>query len=83
MGVAPYVTGGGVHRGYGGACTAGRRRVGRRRATDFASNVGAGVGYRLADWLGVGADYRRFFLLRDRATPTVHRLTAGVMLSLK
>jgi opacity protein-like surface antigen len=55
----------------------------RRRATDVATNVGAGVTYRLNDWAGVGADYRTFFVHRDDNTPRVNRFTAGLMFSLK
>lgn len=54
----------------------------RRRATNFATNVGAGVTYRLTDWAGLGADYRTFFVHRDDDTPKVNRFTAGVRLSL-
>jgi opacity protein-like surface antigen len=50
----------------------------RRRAIDFATNVGAGVTYRLNDWVGLGADYRTFFVHRDGDTPRVNRLTAGL-----
>jgi hypothetical protein len=39
--------------------------------------------YDLTNWLGFGADYRRFFVHRDRETPTVQRLTAGLRLSFK
>jgi opacity protein-like surface antigen len=55
----------------------------RRRVTDFATNIGAGAMYRVNDWLGVGADYRTFFVHRDRETPRVHRFTTGLTLSLK
>jgi opacity protein-like surface antigen len=55
----------------------------RRRATDFATNVGAGLTYRINDWVGVGADYRTFFVQRDDATPRVNRFTAGLTLSLQ
>jgi opacity protein-like surface antigen len=55
----------------------------RRRATDFATNVGAGVAYRINDWIGLGADYRTFFVHRDSDTPRVNRFTAGVTVSLK
>jgi opacity protein-like surface antigen len=55
----------------------------RRRASDFATNVGAGVLYRVNDWLGVNADYRAFFVYRDADTPRVHRFTTGLALSLK
>jgi opacity protein-like surface antigen len=54
-----------------------------RRATDFASNVGAGIGYRFNDWVGIGADYRTFFVHRDDTTPKVNRFAAGLTLSLK
>jgi opacity protein-like surface antigen len=55
----------------------------RRRASDFATNVGAGVLYRFNDWLGVNADYRTFFVYRNEDTPRVHRFTTGLSLSLK
>jgi opacity protein-like surface antigen len=54
-----------------------------RRTTNFATNVGAGVNYRLNDWVGVGADYRTFFVHRDQSTPRVHRFTTGLTFSLK
>ncbi len=53
----------------------------RRRATDLATNVGAGVNYRFNDWVGVGADYRTFFVHRDDTTPKVNRFTAGLTFS--
>lgn len=55
----------------------------RRRTTDFATNVGAGVNYRITDWVGVGADYRTFFVHREASTPRVHRFTTGLTLSLR
>lgn len=55
----------------------------RRRVTDIATNVGAGAIYRFNDWIGVGADYRTFFVHREDATPRVHRFTAGLTLSLR
>ena len=55
----------------------------RRRATNFATNVGAGVNYRINDWVGIGADYRTFFVYRDNSTPRVHRFATGLTLSLK
>jgi hypothetical protein len=55
----------------------------RRRASDLATNLGAGVTYRFNDWVGVGADYRTFFVHRDGDTPTVNRLTAGLRFSIK
>jgi Outer membrane protein beta-barrel domain len=83
----PYVTGG------IGAFTADTivsdRREGnltvedRRRVTDFSTNVGAGALYPLTDWVGLGADYRTFFVHRDGETPRVHRFTGGLTFSLK
>jgi opacity protein-like surface antigen len=55
----------------------------RRTATNFATNVGAGVTYRITDWVGVGADYRTFFVHRDESTPRVHRFSTGLTFSLK
>jgi hypothetical protein len=55
----------------------------RRTATNFATNVGAGLNYRINRWVGVGADYRTFFVHRDESTPRVHRLSAGLTFSLK
>jgi len=54
-----------------------------RQVSDFATNVGAGVMYRINDWVGVGADYRTFFVHRDGNDPRVHRFTAGLSFSLK
>jgi opacity protein-like surface antigen len=54
-----------------------------RTATDFATNLGAGVGYRFNDWAGIGADYRTFFVHRDGTTPRVNRFTAGFKFSLQ
>lgn len=61
----------------------GRRFEERRRATDLATNVGAGVTYRFSPWLGLGADYRTFFVHRDHETPGVHRFTVGLSVSIK
>lgn len=55
----------------------------RRRTTDFATNIGAGLNYRITDWVGVGADYRTFFVHRDDSTPKVHRFSTGLTLSLR
>ena len=55
----------------------------RRRLTDLATNVGAGVTYRLTDWMGLSADYRSFFVHRDEQTPRVDRLTTGVTFAIK
>ena len=54
-----------------------------RRTTNFATNVGGGAHYQLKNWVGIGADYRTFFVHRDEQTPRVHRVTAGLTFSLK
>ena len=54
----------------------------RRTTTNFATNVGAGVNYQFNRWVGVGADYRTFFVHRDESTPRVHRLSTGLTFSL-
>jgi opacity protein-like surface antigen len=54
----------------------------RRRVTNLATNIGAGVNYRFNDWVGIGADYRTFFVHRDDSTPRVNRFTAGLTFSL-
>jgi hypothetical protein len=53
------------------------------RAADFSTNVGAGLVYRVTDWLGVNADYRTFFLHRDGSDPRVHRLTTGLTFAIR
>ena len=55
----------------------------RRRATNVATNLGLGGTYRINDWVGLGADYRTFFVHRDDTTPRVNRFTAGVTFSVK
>jgi opacity protein-like surface antigen len=55
----------------------------RRRTTDLATNLGAGLFYRVNDWVGIGADYRTFFVHRDDDMPTVNRFTAGLRFSIK
>lgn len=55
----------------------------RRRVTDLATNVGAGLLYRLNDWVGLTADYRTLFVHRDDDTPSVNRFTAGLAFTLK
>jgi hypothetical protein len=55
----------------------------RRRANDFATNLGGGIFYRFNDWVGAGADYRTFFVHRGDDTPMVNRLTAGLRFSIK
>jgi opacity protein-like surface antigen len=55
----------------------------RRRASDFATNLGAGVLYRLTDWVGLNADYRTFFVHRDGEDPRVHRFSTGLSFFLK
>jgi len=54
-----------------------------RRVVDFATNLGAGVRYRINNWVGLGADYRTFFVRRDGDDPRVHRFTTGISLSLQ
>ena len=53
----------------------------RRRVTNLSTNVGAGVLYRVNDWVGLTADYRTFFVHRTGETPRVNRFTAGLTLS--
>jgi opacity protein-like surface antigen len=83
--LAPYVTAG---IGSFASPTVGESDLGpfdshaRTRVTHAASNVGAGVTYRLTNWLGVGADYRYFVLNTDKA-PHVNRFTTGVTLHMK
>jgi hypothetical protein len=55
----------------------------RRTAANLATNVGAGVNYHINRWVGVGADYRTFFVHRDESTPRVNRFTTGLTFSLK
>jgi hypothetical protein len=55
----------------------------RRRVIDFSTNIGAGAGYPLNDWVGLTADYRTFFVNRDDDTPRVHRFAAGLAFSIK
>lgn len=55
----------------------------RRRVTDFATNLSAGLAYRFNDWVGLSADYRTFFVHREGSTPRVNRFTTGLTLSLK
>jgi hypothetical protein len=83
----PYVTGGFggfmastvmTHRFQGGA-----RSDAYSRSTHPATNVGTGAMYRATDWLGLGADYRTFFVHRDGDTPKVHRFTAGISVFLE
>jgi hypothetical protein len=55
----------------------------RRRVTDFATNLGAGVMYRFNNWVGLTADYRTFFVHRENDTPRVNRFATGLTISLK
>lgn len=55
----------------------------RRRVTDLATNIGAGVLYRFNDWMGWTADYRSFFVHREDDTPLVNRFTTGLTFSLR
>ena len=85
--LAPYVTGGlGAFRSdtvVGDVMVGPARFEDRRTATNFATNVGAGVNYQFNRWVGVGADYRTFFVHRDDSTPRVHRFSTGLTFSLR
>jgi outer membrane protein W len=61
----------------------GRRRRMRRIKTSTGVTVLAGVNYQINRWVGVGADYRTFFVHRDESTPRVHRFSTGLTFSLK
>jgi hypothetical protein len=86
-GVAPYVTGG--IGSFTSDTVVSDVMIGptrfeeRRTATNFATNVGAGVNYQINRWVGIGADYRTFFVHRDESTPRVHRFSTGLTFSLK
>jgi opacity protein-like surface antigen len=54
-----------------------------QRVTDFSTNIGGGLLYRLTDWVGVAADYRTFFVHRENDTPAVNRFTAGLQFAIK
>lgn len=54
-----------------------------RRVSNLASNVGAGLLYRLNDWVGLSAEYRTFFVHRNGDTPRVNRLATGITFSVK
>jgi len=53
------------------------------RRTDLATNVGAGVSYRLTDHLGVNADWRTFFVNGEDEVQHVNRFTTGFTISLR
>jgi len=55
----------------------------RRRATDFATNLGGGVTYMLTPHVGVNADYRLFYVSRDEETVQVQRLVVGLSVPLR
>jgi opacity protein-like surface antigen len=83
--ITPYATGGfGAFTG----STVARYNVGsnwQRRhesASNFATNVGAGISYRVNRWFGVNADYRHFFV-NASATEHVNRFSTGISLSVK
>jgi opacity protein-like surface antigen len=83
--LTPYVTGGfGAFTG----STVARYNVGptwQRRyesTTNFATNVGGGISYRVNRWFGVNADYRHFIVNAD-ATGHVNRFTTGISLFIK
>lgn len=86
-GVSPYLTAG-VGSFTAEAVSRSRTQDGlsirdSRRASDFATNFGGGVLYRMNEWVGLNADYRTFFVHRDVADPRVHRFTTGLSLFLK
>jgi len=77
---SPYVTGG--FGSFTGSTVAigkvGDTRISAYRdATHPATNLGAGVTYRLSDWLGVNADYRHFIVHAD-GTRNLNRFMSGV-----
>jgi opacity protein-like surface antigen len=83
--VTPYATGGfGAFTG----STVAKYNVGptwQRKyesTTNFASNVGGGLSYRMNRWFGVNADYRHFFVDTE-AIEHVNRFTTGVSLFIK
>ncbi|HXH07804.1 MAG TPA: outer membrane beta-barrel protein [Vicinamibacterales bacterium] len=84
--IAPYITGG---IGAFTADTIGWRNLSngrveeRRRQTDFATNVGAGLAYPLTDWVRAQADYRTFFVHRPGDTRPVHRFTTGLTFAIR
>jgi opacity protein-like surface antigen len=53
-----------------------------QRDTHFASNLGAGLTYRLNRWFGVNADYRHFFVNADDVEH-INRFTTGFKLFVK
>jgi opacity protein-like surface antigen len=83
----PYVTGG--FGSFTTSATINSRPAGTstvnedRRVTDFATNLGAGLKYRLNKWVGLTADYRTFFVHRADDTPHINRFTTGLTLSLQ
>ena len=83
--ITPYVTGGfGAFTG----STVARYNVGsnwQRRyesSTNFATNVGGGISYRVNRWLGLNADYRHF-IVNASATEHVNRFSTGISLFVK
>jgi opacity protein-like surface antigen len=53
-----------------------------QRDTNFATNFGAGVSYRLTPWLGLNADYRHF-IVKAANVEHVNRLVTGVRVFFK
>ena len=83
--LTPYVTGGlGAFTG----STVARYSVGGNwqhrdeSNTNFATNVGGGISYRVHRWFGVNADYRHF-IVNAEATEHVNRFTTGISLFVK
>jgi hypothetical protein len=50
--------------------------------TNFSTNVGGGISYRVNRWFGVNADYRHFVVNAD-ATEHVNRFSTGISLFVK
>ena len=52
-------------------------------STDLATNIGAGVTYRLSEHLGLNADWRTFFVNGDNDVERFNRFTTGFSVSLR
>jgi hypothetical protein len=55
----------------------------RRSETDLATNLGAGVTYRLTDWIGLNGEYRVFYVHRGSSTPRISRFVVGVAMPVR
>jgi hypothetical protein len=73
-----------VHGRHGGPPGAGDSGVSEwTRRTDLATNIGAGVTYRLSEHLGLNVDWRTFFVNGDNDVERVNRFTTGFSVSLR